>query len=111
LSAVGYGVGRFGELRDPAHGLIAIPVGAAATAGYLVAVAVVSFMLQIEASVSALVVRDAVVTTVLNAIIAVPVFGLVRRIVRPVLLDQPAGRRRRAQTRETGPIGLRGLEV
>ena len=31
LTAVGYGVGRYGELRDPAHGLIAIPVGAAAT--------------------------------------------------------------------------------
>ena len=99
LSAVGYGVGRFGELRDPAHGLIAIPVGAAATIGYLVAFAAVSFMLQLEASISALVVRD------------VRVFGLIRRVVRPVLLAQPAGRRRRAETRETGPIGLRGLEV
>jgi rod shape-determining protein MreD len=111
LSAVGYGVGRYGELRDPAHGLIAIPVGAAATIGYLVAFSAVSFMLQLEASISALVLRDALVTTVLNAIIAVPVFGLVRRVVRPILLAQPAGRRRRAETRETGPIGLRGLEV
>ena len=111
LSAVGYGVGRYGELRDPAHGLIAIPVGAAATIGYLVAFSAVSFMLQLEASISGLVVRDALVTTLLNAIIAVPVFGLIRRVVRPVLLAQPAGRRRRAETRETGPIGLRGLEV
>jgi rod shape-determining protein MreD len=111
LSAVGYSVGRFGELRDPAHGLIAIPVGVMATAEYLVAFAAVSFMLETAPSISGLVVRDAVVTTVLNAIIAVPVFGLVRRIIRPVLLAQPAGRRRRAQTRETGPIGLRGLEV
>jgi rod shape-determining protein MreD len=111
LSTVGYAVGRFGELNDPAHGLIAIPVGAAATFGYLVAFAVVSFMLELEASVSALVIRDAVVTTILNAIIAVPFFGLVRRVLRPVLLAQPAGRRRRAETRETGPLGLRGLEV
>ena len=111
LTAVGYGVGRYGELRDPAHGLIAIPVGAAATAGYLVAFAAVSFMLQIETSVSALVVRDALVTTILNAILAVPVFGIVRRLLRPVLLAQPGGRRRRAETRPTGPIGLRGLEV
>ena len=64
LSTVGYAVGRFGELNDPAHGLIAIPVGAAATFGYLVAFAVVSFMLELEASVSALVIRDAVVTTI-----------------------------------------------
>lgn len=111
LSAVGYGVGRYGEMRDPAHGLIAIPVGAAATAGYLTAFAAVSFMLETAPSISALVVRDAAVTIFLNALIAVPVFGLVRRILRPVLLAQPAGRRRRAETRETGPIGLRGLEV
>jgi rod shape-determining protein MreD len=111
LSAVGYGVGRFGEVRDPAHGLIAIPVAAAATAGYLVAFAAVSFMLELESSVSALIVRDALVTTILNAILAVPVFGLIRRVLRPVLLSHPAGRRRRAEKRETGPLGLRGLEV
>ncbi|TML35144.1 MAG: rod shape-determining protein MreD [Actinobacteria bacterium] len=111
LSAVGYGVGRYGELRDPAHGLIAIPVGAAATAGYLTAFAAVSFMLETAPSISALVLRDTLVTTILNAIVAVPIFGLVRRVIRPVLLAQPAGRRRRAHTRETGPIGLRGLEV
>jgi rod shape-determining protein MreD len=111
LSAVGYGVGRFGELRDPAHGLIAIPVGAAATIGYLVAFAAVSFMLELEASVSALVLRNAAVTTILNVFLAVPVFGLIRRVLRPVLLTQPGGRRRRAETSATGPLGLRGLEV
>jgi rod shape-determining protein MreD len=111
LSAVGYAVGRFGELRDPAHGLIAIPVAAAATAGYLVAFATVSFMLELEASVSALVLRNALVTLVLNVLIAVPVFGLIRRVVRPVLLTEPGTRRRRAEPTATGPLGLRGLEV
>jgi rod shape-determining protein MreD len=111
LSAVGYGVGRFGELRDPAHGLIAIPVGAAASFGYLVAFAAVSFMLELEASVSALVLRNIAVTTILCALVAVPVFGIVRRVIRPVLVAQPAGRRRRAETSATGPLGLRGLEV
>ena len=111
LSAVGYSVGRFGELRDPAHGLIAIPVGAGASIGYLLAFAAVSFMLALEASVSALVLRDAAVTTILNALIAVPVLGLIRRVLRPVLVTQPGGRRRRAETSATGPLGLRGLEV
>jgi rod shape-determining protein MreD len=111
LSAVGYGVGRFGELRDPAHGLIAIPVGVAATFGYLVAFATVSFMLELEASVSPLMVRNAIVTTLLNLLIAVPVFGVVRRVIRPVLLTHPGTRRRRAETSPTGPLGLRGLEV
>jgi rod shape-determining protein MreD len=111
LSAVGYGVGRFGELRDPAHGLIAVPVGAAASLGYLIAFAAVSFMLEIEASVSALVLRNIAVTTILNVLVAVPVFGIVRRVLRPVLVAQPGGRRRRAETSATGPLGLRGLEV
>lgn len=111
LSSVGYAVGRFGELRDPAHGLIAVPVAAGATLGYLVAFAAVSFMLELESSVSALVLRDALVTTILNVLIAVPLFGLVRRVLRPVLLTQPGGRRRRAETSATGPLGLRGLEV
>jgi rod shape-determining protein MreD len=111
LSAVGYGAGRFGELRDPAHGLIAVPVGAAASIGYLVAFAAVSFMLELEASVSALVLRNIAVTTILNLLIAVPVLGLIRRVLRPVLVTQPGGRRRRAETSATGPLGLRGLEV
>jgi hypothetical protein len=48
---------------------------------------------------------------VLNLLIAVPVFGLIRRVVRPVLLTQPGDRRRRAEPSATGPLGLRGLEV
>ena len=46
LTAVGYGVGRYREVRDPAHGLLPMPVGAAATAGYVVAFAAVCFMLE-----------------------------------------------------------------
>ena len=111
LSAVGYGVGRFGEVRDPAHGLIAIPVGGGATLGYVAAFGFVSFMLEIDAIVSGLVLRDALVTVLLNSLLAIPVFGIVKRIIRPVLTSEPGGRRRRAETRPTGPLGLRGLEV
>lgn len=111
LTAVGYGVGRFGELRDPAHGLIAIPVGGAATLLYVVAFGAVSFMLQIDSSVSALVLRDALITVLLNAWLALPVFGIVKRLLRPVLATEPGRRSRSAETRPTGPLGLRGLEV
>src|SRR5439155_23558528 len=38
LTALGYGVGRYRDLRDPAHGLLPIPVAAASTPGYLPAV-------------------------------------------------------------------------
>jgi rod shape-determining protein MreD len=111
LTAVGYGVGRFGEERDPAHGLIAIPVGGLATLGYVAALGAVHFMLQIDSSVSALVLRDALVTVVLNAWLALLVFGIVKRLLRPVLASEPGRRSRGAETRPTGPLGLRGLEV
>ena len=51
LTTVGYGVGRYREQRDPAHGLTPIPVAAAATAGYVLAYGAVSFMLSIDAPV------------------------------------------------------------
>jgi rod shape-determining protein MreD len=112
LTAVGYAVGRFRELRDPAHGLLPIPVGAAATFGWVSAYAAVSFMLEIGATVSPLVLRDMLVTTLLGAALAVPVFIAARKLLRPVLAVDPLEvRRRRGPLRETGPLGLRGLEV
>jgi rod shape-determining protein MreD len=112
LTTLGYGVGRYRDLRDPAHGLMPIPVAAAATFGYLVTVAAVSFMLEIGANVSALVVREAIITLLLNVAVALPFFALVRRVLRPVLAVDPLARmRRRADPIESGPLGLRGLEV
>jgi rod shape-determining protein MreD len=110
LTAVGYGVGRYREVRDPAHGLLPIPVGAVATFAWVLAYAAVSFMLDVGANVSWLVVREMVATTVLGAILALPVFALCRRVLRPVLLVDPLDlRRRRKAPLEAGPIGLRGL--
>jgi rod shape-determining protein MreD len=112
LTAVGYGVGRFREVRDPSHGLLPIPVGAAATAGWVTAFAAVSLMLDIGARVSPLVIRDMVVTVLLNAVLALPVFMGCRKLLRPALAVDPLEvRRRRRAPREAGPLGLRGLEV
>ena len=113
LTALGYGVGRYRDLRDPSHGLLPIPVAAAATAGYLTAVAAVSFLLDIQASVSLLILREAVITVLINVALALPFFALVRRVLRPVLAVDPLQRMRRRSEQPTtsGPIGLRGLEV
>ena len=112
LTAVGYGVGRFREVRDPSHGLLPIPVGAAATAAWVTAFAAVSLMLDIGARVSPLVLRDMVVTVLLNALLAFPVFTGIRRLLRPSLARDPFEvRRRRQPPREAGPLGLRGMEV
>ena len=112
LTAVGYGVGRFREVRDPSHGLMPVPVGAAATFGWVAAYAAVSFMLDVGATVSPLVIRDAIVTVLLGALLAIPVFVAARRLLRPSLRVDPYHLRRRRQApREAGPLGLRGLEV
>ena len=111
LTAVGYGVGRYREQRDPAHGLTPIPVAAAATGAYVLAYAAVSFMLSVDAPVSLLVVREMLMTILLNALIAMPLFAVTRRLLRPVLLVEPGPRSRRDPTISSGPIGLRGLEV
>jgi len=112
LSAVGYAVGRFRELRDPSHGLLPIAVGALATFAWAVAFAGVSFMLDIGATISPLVIREMLLTTLLNAALALPLFAACRTLLRPSLAVDPLEqRRRRRPPRETGPLGLRGLEV
>ena len=112
LTAIGYCVGRFRELRDPSHGLLPIAVGGLATAAWVTAFAAVSFMLDVGASVSVLVVRDMAVTTLLGAAVAFPVFAVVGKLLRPVLVVDPFEiRRKRQAPREAGPLGLRGLEV
>jgi rod shape-determining protein MreD len=112
LTAVGYSVGRLRELRDPSHGLMPVPVGAAATAGWVLTFAAVSFMLDVGARVSPLVIRDMVVTVLLNTLLAIPVFVAIRRVLRRSLSVDPLERGRRRQApRSAGPIGLRGLEI
>lgn len=114
LTFVGYGIGRYRDLRDPAHGLAPIPMGAAATACYGAGFAVVAMLLgKVDTtSVSLFAVRDLLVVVVLNALLALPFFWLVRLALRRELdVDPREQRRRRQGPRDQGPIGLRGLEV
>ena len=112
LTAVGYGIGRFREVRDPSHGLLPLAVGAVATGAWVLAFAAVSFMLDVGATVSPLVLRDMLVTVLLNTLLALPIFIGCRKLLRPVLAVDPLARSaRRRPPRDTGPIGLRGLEI
>jgi rod shape-determining protein MreD len=98
LVAVGYAAGRLRELRDPAHGLVPVAVGAAATAVAAVGFAVLQFLLGVDAPVSFLLVRQILMTIVLNTLIALPVYLACRRVLAPFLPDDPRRRRRRAYT-------------
>lgn len=98
LILAGYGAGRLRELRDPAHGLTPVAVGAVATAVVAVAFAVMQFLLGVEAPVSLLLVRQILITVVLNTLLALPVHAVCRRVLAPHLPEDPRRRRRRAYT-------------
>jgi len=60
--------------------------------------ALMQFLLGVDAPVSWALLRQTLATLVVNALIAVPVFALVRRTLAGSLPDDPRRRRRRAYT-------------
>jgi rod shape-determining protein MreD len=93
---IGYWAGRLRELRDPAHGLIPVACGAAATAVTGIGMTVIQFLLGVDAPVSLLLLQQIFVVVLVDTLLALPVYALVRRILRPVLPEDPRRRRRRA---------------
>ncbi|HET6448731.1 MAG TPA: rod shape-determining protein MreD [Conexibacter sp.] len=96
--AIGYWAGRLRELRDPAHALVPLAVGAGATAFATIGFALMQFMLGVRAPVSWLLLRQVVVTILIGSLLALPIYALVRRVVQGSLPDDPRRRRRRAYT-------------
>jgi rod shape-determining protein MreD len=96
--AIGYWAGRLLELRDPAHSLVPLAAGAAATAFAGLGMALIQFLLGVDAPVSWLLLQQVVLTVLVNTLIALPVYALVRRLIHPALPDDPRRRRRRAYT-------------
>jgi rod shape-determining protein MreD len=98
FTIVGYGAGRVRELRDPAHGLAPVAVGAVASAVATIGFAVMQFLLGVDAPLSLLLLREMLMTILLNTLLALPIYALVRRILLPFLPEDPRRRRRRAYT-------------
>ncbi len=96
--AIGYWSGRLRELRDPAHGLVPLAAGAAATAIAGLGMTLIQFLLGVDAPVSLLLLQQIFITVLVNTLIALPVYALVRRLVVPALPEDPRRRRRRAYT-------------
>lgn len=92
---IGYGSGRYSEARDPTASLVPLAAGALATAVATVGYSVIQFMLGVDSPVSALLMRQIVVTIALNTLLAAPVFLLVRRVLRPALRNDVIPPRRR----------------
>ena len=96
--AIGYWAGRLREVHDPAHGLVPLAAGAAATAVAGIGMTIMQFLLGVDAPVSLLLLQQIFITVLVNTLIALPVYAFVRRIVQPALPDDPRRRRRRAYT-------------
>jgi rod shape-determining protein MreD len=111
LLGVGYGAGRLREARDPEGTLVPLAVGAAATLAFGVGFALIQFLLCVESPVSWALVRQLLATLVLNTLLALPIYALVRRCLHGAMPDDPRRRRRRAYT--TGGLSplSRGPEI
>jgi hypothetical protein len=73
-------------------------MGAAATAFAGIGMALIQFLLGVNAPVSVLLLQQIFITVLVNTLLALPVYALVRRVIRPTLPDDPRRRRRRAYT-------------
>jgi hypothetical protein len=60
--------------------------------------ALLQFLLGVDAPVSFLLLREILMTIVLNTLLALPVYAICRRVLLPLLPDDPRRRRRRAYT-------------
>jgi rod shape-determining protein MreD len=94
LIGVGYLAGRFRELRDASHKLVPPIAAVIATLGFDTGFGLVQFLLGVDSSVSPLVIREALVSALVNGLLAIPVFAAVRALLRPDLIDDLRPRRR-----------------
>jgi rod shape-determining protein MreD len=98
FTVIGYWAGRLRELRDPQAALTPLLVGAGAAATALVGYSVIEFLLGVDAPVSLDLLRQIVLGIMVDTLLALPLWLLVRRVLDPSLPDDPRRRRRRAYT-------------
>jgi rod shape-determining protein MreD len=95
FTLIGYWAGRLRELRDPQAALTPLLVGAVASAVSLVGYSLMEFMLGVNAPVSFELLRQIILGVVVNTVVALPMWALVRRLLKGALPEDPRRRRRR----------------
>ncbi len=95
FTLIGYWSGRLRELRDPQAALTPLLVGATASTASLVGYSLIEFMLGVDAPVSLELLRQIVLGVLVNTIVALPMWALVRRVLEGALPVDPRRRRRR----------------
>jgi rod shape-determining protein MreD len=104
LLLVGYLAGRWRETYNIASGWVPPVISGVLTALYALVTAALQLMLGVDGPVSAEFLREVLVQGLLGALIALIVFPLVRRILRPALVDSGEISRRRGAR---GMLGVR----
>jgi rod shape-determining protein MreD len=95
FTLIGYWCGRLRELRDPQAALTPLLVGAGASAVSLVGYSLMEFLLGVDAPVSFELLRQIVLGIVVNTLVALPMWAIVRRVLEGALPEDPRRRRRR----------------
>mgnify|MGYP006316199755 CR=1 FL=1 len=99
MLTVGYVAGRYRENVGPPRRWAVVILGGALTLLGAVVIAAIQVGTGVDADVSPLVVRDALIKSLIGALLAVPVLLLVRLVVRSALIDERRASRRPATPR------------
>lgn len=104
LTLVGFWAGRLREIRDPQGALVPLAVGACAAAVAFVGYAIIEFLLGVDAPVSLQLLHDILLGILVDAIVALPFFLIVRRALQGSMPEDPRRRRRSRRAYSTGGL-------
>jgi rod shape-determining protein MreD len=110
LVGIGYFAGRLRDgIADTESSLVPVLAGAAATVTMSVAYSIIQFLLDVSAPVSGVLLRQLLATLILNTLLALPVYAIARRWLRPSLPQHPKRGRRQPSGAALSPLqqGLR----
>jgi len=98
FTLIGYAAGRLREMRDPQATLMPLLLGGLAAFVSLVGYSLMEFLLGVDAPVSLELLRQIVLGTIVDTLLAAPVWAFARWMLVPGLPEDPRRRRRRAYT-------------
>lgn len=101
---IGFWAGRLRELRDPQGALVPIAIGAAAAASAFIGYSVIEFLLGVDAPVSFELLQRIVLGVVVDTVVALPFWLIVRRALQRGLPKDPRRRRRTRRAYSTGGL-------
>jgi rod shape-determining protein MreD len=90
LLGAGYMAGRFREGAEVSNSLIPPLLAGVLTTAAAAGFAAIQLMLGVETTVSLLVLREIFIQGLLAVLLAIPIYPLIRRILRPALVDDLA---------------------